>query len=72
VRQLQSEPADLPREALLDAGFREEDIDGSWMPYRPVGCPMCNNGYRGRFGIYQVMPVSEETQRIILQRQQRP
>jgi type IV pilus assembly protein PilB len=59
-------PVDLPREALIDAGFREEDIDGSWMPYRPVGCPMCNNGYRGRLGIYQVMPVSEETQRLIL------
>ncbi len=59
-------PVDLPREALIDAGFQEEDIDGSWMPYRPVGCPMCNNGYRGRLGIYQVMPVSEETQRLIL------
>ena len=59
-------PVDLPREALIDAGFQEEDIDGSWMPYRPLGCPMCNNGYRGRLGIYQVMPVSEETQRLIL------
>jgi type IV pilus assembly protein PilB len=59
-------PVDIPREALLDAGFKEEDLDGSWMPYRAVGCQMCNNGYKGRVGIYQVMPISEETQRIIL------
>ncbi|MBK8073295.1 MAG: type IV-A pilus assembly ATPase PilB [Ramlibacter sp.] len=60
------QPADIPREALLDAGFREEEVDGSWTPYRPVGCSMCNNGYKGRVGIYQVMPISDEIQRIIL------
>jgi type IV pilus assembly protein PilB len=59
-------PADIPRETLLDAGFREEDVDGRWTPYRPVGCSMCNNGYKGRVGIYQVMPISDEIQRIIL------
>ncbi|MDO9405005.1 MAG: type IV-A pilus assembly ATPase PilB [Polaromonas sp.] len=59
-------PADVPREALIDAGFKEEDVDGSWTPYRPVGCSMCNNGYKGRVGIYQVMPITEEIQRIIL------
>jgi type IV pilus assembly protein PilB len=59
-------PLDIPRDALLEAGFQEEELDGSWIPYRPVGCPMCNNGYKGRVGIYQVMPVSEEIQRIIL------
>jgi len=59
-------PADVPREALLDAGFKEEDLDGSWKPYRPVGCSACNGGYKGRVGIYQVMPVSEEIQKIIL------
>ena len=57
---------EIPREALLDAGFEEEELDGSWIPYRPVGCPLCNNGYKGRVGIYQVMPISEEIQRIIL------
>ena len=36
------------------------------MPYKPVGCSACNNGYKGRVGIYQVMPISEEIQRIIL------
>jgi type IV pilus assembly protein PilB len=59
-------PADIPHEALLDAGFKEEDVDGTWTPYRPVGCSMCNNGYKGRVGIYQVMPISDEIQRIIL------
>ena len=60
------EPADIPHEALIDAGYAEEAIDGSWVPYKPVGCSACNNGYKGRLGIYQVMPVTEELQRIIL------
>ena len=59
-------PADIPRETLLDAGFKEDDVDGSWTPYRPVGCSMCTNGYKGRVGVYQVMPISEEIQRIVL------
>jgi type IV pilus assembly protein PilB len=60
------QPADIPRQAMLDAGFAEESLDGSWRPYRPVGCSSCNLGYKGRVGIYQVMPISEEIQRIIL------
>ncbi len=59
-------PLDVPRKALLDAGYMAEELDGSWTPYRPVGCSSCNNGYKGRVGIYQVMPISEEIQRIIL------
>jgi len=59
-------PADIPHEALIDAGYAEEDIDGSWVPYKPVGCSACNNGYKGRVGIYQVMPITEDIQRIIL------
>lgn len=59
-------PADLPRKALLEAGYKAEDLDGTWTPYKPVGCSMCNNGYKGRVGIYQVMPISEDMQRIIL------
>ena len=58
--------AEYPREALLKAGFQETDIDGSWKPYRAVGCSACNNGYKGRVGLYQVMPMSEAIQRIIL------
>ena len=60
------EPADLPRKALLEAGLRAEQLDGSWKPYRAVGCPSCNSGYKGRVGIYQVMPISEAIQEIIL------
>jgi type IV pilus assembly protein PilB len=59
-------PTDVPKKALLDAGFKEEDLDGSWKAYRAVGCSLCNSGYKGRVGIYQVMPISEEIQRIIL------
>lgn len=59
-------PADYPRDALIKAGFVEEDFDGSWRPYRAVGCSNCTNGYRGRVGLYQVMPITEAIQRIIL------
>ena len=59
-------PADIPHETLLDAGFKDEDVDGTWTPFRPVGCSMCNNGYKGRVGIYQVMPITDDIQRIIL------
>ncbi|MCU0956866.1 MAG: type IV-A pilus assembly ATPase PilB [Hydrogenophaga sp.] len=59
-------PLDAPRKALLEAGFKAEELDGTWTPYKPVGCSACNNGYKGRVGIYQVMPITEEIQRIIL------
>ncbi|CDN86035.1 Type 4 fimbrial assembly protein pilB traffic ATPase [Hydrogenophaga intermedia] len=59
-------PLDVPRKALLEAGYKPEELDGTWTPYKPVGCSACNNGYKGRVGIYQVMPISEEIQRIIL------
>lgn len=59
-------PTELPEQTLKEAGFKEEDLDGSWKPYRPVGCAACNNGYKGRVGIYQVMPISDEIQSIIL------
>ena len=64
--ELCKKPADFPREAMLKAGFAEDDLDGTWKPYRAVGCSSCNNGYKGRVGIYQVMPITEEIQRIIL------
>ncbi len=57
---------EIPRKALLDAGYQDSELNDPWVPYRPVGCSSCNNGYKGRLGIYQVMPVSEEMQRIIL------
>jgi type IV pilus assembly protein PilB len=59
-------PADYPRESMLKAGFQPEDLDGNWKPFRAVGCSACNNGYKGRVGLYQVMPITEPIQRIIL------
>ena len=59
-------PTHIPHETLLESGFEEDEIDGSWQTYHPVGCSACNNGYKGRVGIYQVMPVTEDIQRIIL------
>ena len=57
---------EYPRDALKRAGYSDEDLDGSWKPYKAVGCSACNNGYKGRVGLYQVMPMSEAIQRIIL------
>lgn len=60
-------PIDVPNQALLDAGYKEEDLDGSWTLYGPGGCERCKgSGYKGRVGIYQVMPVSETMQRLIM------
>ena len=60
-------PINVPVETLLNAGFTEDDIDGSWQLFGPGGCERCKgSGYKGRLGIYQVMPVSEEIQRIIM------
>jgi type IV pilus assembly protein PilB len=61
------QPTEIDEQALLAAGFKEADLDGSWTPYRPVGCERCaGGGYKGRVGIYQVMPITEEIQRLIL------
>lgn len=60
-------PLSIPMEALLQAGFAEEDFDGSWQLYGPNGCDRCKgSGYKGRVGIYQVMPISEEIGRLIM------
>jgi type IV pilus assembly protein PilB len=59
-------PIDIPKKALLDAGYQDDELKEPWVMYRAVGCSMCNNGYKGRVGLYQVMPISEEIQRIIL------
>jgi type IV pilus assembly protein PilB len=57
---------DIPDEALLKAGFREDQLKGLKI-YGPVGCDVCTGGYKGRVGIYQVMPVSEEMGRLIME-----
>ncbi len=57
----------IPDETLIEAGFKEEELDGTWLPYKAVGCERCSgSGYKGRVGIYQVMPISEEIEKIIL------
>jgi type IV pilus assembly protein PilB len=61
------QPTDIPEEALLAAGFTGDQLDGSWKPYKPVGCDICGGtGYKGRVGIYQVMPITDAMTRIIL------
>ncbi|WP_110255539.1 type IV-A pilus assembly ATPase PilB [Undibacterium pigrum] len=60
-------PVEILDEVLLAAGFKDEDLDGTWKPYGPVGCDRCNGGgYKGRVGIYQLMPISEALERLIL------
>ncbi len=61
-------PIDAPKEALLEVGFIEEDFKEKWQLYGPKegGCELCNNGYKGRVGIYQVMPVTDAISRIIM------
>lgn len=61
------QPLEVPQQALLEAGFKPEELDGSWTLYGPGSCDRCKgSGYKGRVGIYQVMPISEEMQRLIL------
>jgi type IV pilus assembly protein PilB len=61
-------PLDIPKEALLGVGFTEEDLEEKWQLYGPKegGCELCNNGYKGRVGIYQVMPITDAISRIIM------
>ena len=60
-------PMEVPQQALLDAGYSESDLDGSWTLFGPGGCDRCKGtGYKGRVGIYQVMPISEAMQRMIM------
>ena len=61
-------PIEIPKEALLRAGYLESELDGTWRPYGHVGCDICKNtGYKGRVGIYEVMPITDAMQRIIMQ-----
>jgi len=60
------QPDDMPKEALLQAGFNEDEIDGLTI-YKPVGCADCNAGYKGRSGVFEVMPISDTIARIILE-----
>ncbi|HSY08281.1 MAG TPA: type IV-A pilus assembly ATPase PilB [Steroidobacteraceae bacterium] len=60
------QPLEIPKEALLKEGFQEEDVAAGLRIYVPKGCGSCTDGYKGRVGIYQVLPVTESIARIIL------
>jgi type IV pilus assembly protein PilB len=58
---------EIDRDALKAAGFRDADLEGDWKPYGPIGCERClGSGYKGRVGIYQVMPISPAIEALIL------
>ncbi len=57
----------VPPAELLREGFSQEEIDAGLTIYKPVGCELCNAGYKGRTGVYQVMPISAEMSRLIMQ-----
>jgi type IV pilus assembly protein PilB len=60
-------PEDIPPEALIRAGFHEQDLDGSWQPFGPIGCDHCKGtGYKGRIGIYEVMPITDDMRQLIM------
>src|SRR5215470_4660767 len=61
------EPLDIPPEALVKEGFTHADIDGGMNIFTAKGCAQCTAGYKGRVGIYQVMPCSENIGRIIME-----
>ena len=56
---------DVPQEALIKEGFPEDKVNGLKI-YKAVGCDQCNEGYKGRVGIYQVLPISEDMGKIIM------
>jgi type IV pilus assembly protein PilB len=56
----------IPEEALIEEGYSPEEAENITL-YKAVGCDQCTNGYKGRVGIYQVMPISEDMGRIIME-----
>jgi type IV pilus assembly protein PilB len=60
------QPMDIPKEALLKEGFQEADVNNGLKIFAPKGCQNCTDGYKGRVGIYQVLPVTDSIARIIL------
>jgi type IV pilus assembly protein PilB len=60
------QPMDIPKEALLKEGFQEADVAAGIKIFGPKGCDSCTDGYKGRVGIYQVLPVTDSIARIIL------
>lgn len=60
-------PIDIPKNSLLEMGFTEQDLQEDFTIYQPVGCSECREGYKGRLGVYEVMKVTPEISRLIMQ-----
>ncbi|PCJ51055.1 MAG: type IV-A pilus assembly ATPase PilB [Gammaproteobacteria bacterium] len=56
---------DIPNESLIQAGFKEDEVD-SLKIFEPIGCDKCSSGYKGRVGVYEVMPITKAIARIIM------
>jgi type IV pilus assembly protein PilB len=61
------EVRDIPSEALVQEGFTQDEADGGMKIFGPVGCKLCNDGYKGRLGVFQVLPISDAIERIIME-----
>lgn len=61
------QPIDVPKQSLIEMGFTEDDIKSGFTVYGPVGCEKCNNGYKGRVGIYEVVRITDGIARIIME-----
>lgn len=61
------QPEDIPEHELLQLGFSQQQIDAGFTPYKPCGCELCSGGYKGRIGIYEVMKMSDEIARTIME-----
>ncbi|MCE9777576.1 type IV-A pilus assembly ATPase PilB [Shewanella algae] len=61
------QPEDIPEHELLQLGFTQQQIDAGFTPYKPCGCEFCSGGYKGRIGIYEVMKMSDEIARTIME-----
>ena len=58
---------DIPKNALIEKGFTEEEVNAGLEIYGPNGCEKCSSGYKGRVGIYEVMKITKEIQKIIME-----
>ena len=58
---------EVPKASLLEMGFTEQDVDTGFTIYGPKGCEKCNNGYKGRVGIYEVVKITDGIARIIME-----
>ncbi len=60
-------PVDIPKQSLLEMGFTDEDVTTGFTVFGPQGCEKCNNGYKGRVGIYEVVKITDGIARIIME-----